>query len=131
MKADGLAEAPLDAIAHHGIAERTGGGKADARSIGLQFMDAKGGEERAGVARSMVIDSSEILRSQQTDTFRKTRDGALPLGADGQLLAAPRPAAREHRTAVLGLHAGAESVSLRTVTIIRLKGAFRHFSSST
>jgi hypothetical protein len=131
VEADGLAEAPLDPIAHHGIAKRTGRGKADSRPIGLRFMDAKGREERARVARSMVIDSSEIFRAQQTDTFRKTSDGALPLGTDSQFLAAPRPAARKHRAAVLGLHAGAESVSLRTVTIIRLKGAFRHFSSST
>ena len=130
MKADGLAEAPLDTIAHHGIAERTGRSKADSRSIGLRFMDAKGREERAGVARSLVIDSSEIFRSQQTDTFRKTSDGALPLGADSELLAAPRPAARKHRAAVLGLHARAEPVGLRAVTIIRLKGAFRHCSSS-
>jgi hypothetical protein len=131
VKADGLAEAPLDTIAHHGIAERTGRSKADSRPIGLRFMDAKGREERARVARSLVIDSSEIFRSQQTGTFRKTSDGALPLGADSEFLAAPRPAARQHRATVLGLHAGAESVSLRTVTIIRLKSAFRHFSSST
>jgi hypothetical protein len=131
VTADGLAEAPLDTIAHHGIAERTGHGKADSRPIGLRFADAKGREQRAGVARSLVIDSPEIFRSQQTGTFRKTSDGALPLGADSELLAAPRPAARQHRAAVLGLHAGAEPVSLRTVTIIRLKSAFRHFSSST
>jgi hypothetical protein len=131
VKADGLAEAPLDPIAHHGIAERTGCGEADSRPIRLRFMDAKGREQRAGVARSLVIDSSEIFRAQQTDTFRKTSDGALPLGADSEFLAAPRPAARQHRAAVLGLHAGAEPVSLRTVTVIRLKGAFRHFSSST
>src|ERR1035441_8118263 len=93
--------------------------------------EAKGREERVGVARSLVIDSSEIFRAQQTGTFRKTSDGALPLGADSELLAAPRAAARQHRTAVFGLHAGAESVSLRTVTVIRLKGAFRHCSSST
>ena len=115
----------------HGIAERTGCREADSRPIGLRFMDAEGREQRAGVARSMVIDSSEIFRSQQTGTFRKTSDGALPFGADSEFLAAPRAAARKHRAAVLGLHAGAESVSLRTVTIIRLKGAFRHFSSST
>jgi hypothetical protein len=131
VKADGLAEAPLDPIAHHGIAERTGRSKADSRAIGLRFTDAKGREERAGVARSMVIDSSEIFRAQQTDTFRKTGNGALPLGADSELLAAPRAAARQHCAAVFGLHAGAETVGLRTVTVIRLKGAFRHFSSST
>ena len=131
MKADGLAEAPLDTIAHHGIAERTGRSKPDSRPIGLRFMDAKGREERAGVARSMVIDSSEIFRAQQTGTFRKTSDGALPLGADSEFLAASRPAARQHRAAIFGFHAGAKSVRLRAVTIIRLKGTFWHFSSST
>ncbi len=126
VQADGLADAPLDAVAHHGIAERAGRSEADSRPIGLRLADAKGREQRAGVTGSLVIDSSEIFRSQQTDTFRKTSDGALPLGTDSEFLAASRAAARQHRAAVLGLHAGAESMSLRTVTIIRLKGAFRH-----
>ena len=131
MKADGLAQAPLDTIAHHGVADRTGHSKPDVGTIGLGLADAKGREERTGVACSLIIDSSEIFRSQQTDTFGKTSDGALPLGADSKLLAAPRPAARKHRSAILGLHAGAEAVGFGTVTVIRLKGAFRHFSSST
>jgi len=131
VKADGLPEAPPDTIAHHGMAERTGHSKADSRPIGLRFKDAKGRKKRAGVTRSLVINSSEIFRSQQTDTFRKTSDGALPLGADSEFLAAARPAAGQHRAAVLGLHAGAEPVSLRTVTVIGLKSAFRHCSSST
>jgi hypothetical protein len=78
----------------------------------------------------MVIDASEIFRSQEAYTFGKTGDGILPLGTDGQLLTASGPAAREYRASILGLHTGEEAMRFGTVTIIRLKGAFRHFSSS-
>jgi hypothetical protein len=53
----------------------------------------------------------------------------LPLGADGELFASPSPAPRKHRAAVLGLHAAPETVGLRPVAVIGLKGAFRHSSS--
>jgi hypothetical protein len=78
----------------------------------------------------VVINAPEIFRSQQAYTFGKTGDEILPLGTDGQFLAAPGPAARQHRTAILGLHAGEKAMPFGTVTIIRLKGAFRHFISS-
>jgi hypothetical protein len=78
----------------------------------------------------MVIDASEIFRSQQAYTFRKTGDEMLPLGADRQFLTAPGPAAREYRAAILGLHTGAETMRFGTVTIIRLKSTFRHLVSS-
>ena len=78
----------------------------------------------------MIIDASEIFGTQQANTFWKTRDSVLPLGTDGEFLAAPGPAARQHRTTILGLHTAAKSMRFGTVTIIRLKGTFRHFSSS-
>ena len=78
---------------------------------------------------TLIVNSSEILRTQQTDTFRKTRDGELPLVANREFFATSRAAASENGTPVLGFHAGAEAVSLGTVTIIRLKGTFRHCSS--
>jgi hypothetical protein len=40
-----------------------------------RFADAKSREQRAGIAGSLVVDPSEILRPQQTNTFRKTWDG--------------------------------------------------------
>jgi hypothetical protein len=55
----------------------------------------------------------------------------LPLRTDSEFLAAARASAGYHRTAVLGFHTAAESVRLRAVAIIRLKGAFRHFIPST
>jgi hypothetical protein len=100
------------------------------RSTRFRFAYAEGGEQGTGVAGSVIIDASEIFRSQQAYTFGETGDGILPLGADGQFLAASGPAARQHRTAILGLHTGKEAMRLGTVTIIRLKGTFRHFSSS-
>lgn len=130
MEADGLTDAPLDTVAHHGFPEGAGGGEPDMRSIRLRFADAEGREQGPGEAGSVVIDAPEIFRSKQTYTFGKTGDGILPLGTDGQLLAASCPAARQHRTAILGLHTGEEAMRFGTVTIIRLKGAFRHFISS-
>jgi hypothetical protein len=49
-----------------------------------------------------------------------------PFVADGQLPASALPAARKNRPAVHCLHAGAEAVLLRTLTVIRLKRSLRH-----
>ena len=130
MPADGLADAPLDAVAQHGLAECARGREPDMRSARLRFAYAERREQGTGETGSMVIDASEIFRSQEAYTFRKTGDGILPLGTDGQFLTAPGPAAGQHGTAILGLHTGEEAMRFGTVTIIRLKGAFRHFSSS-
>ena len=131
MEAHGLPDAPFDAVPRHGLAERAWRCEPDVRPDCLRFAEAKSREQRAGKPGALVIDSSEIFRSQEADTFRKTRDGALPLGTDGEFFPAPGPAARKHRAAIFGFHAGAKSVRLRAVTIIRLKGTFWHFSSST
>lgn len=131
MEAHGLPDAPLDAVPRHRLAEGPWRRKPDVWPGGLRLAEAKSREQRAGIPGAPVIDSSEIFRSQEADTFRKTRDGALPLGTDGEFFPAPGPAARKHRAAIFGFHAGAKSVRLRAVTIIRLKGTFRHFSSST
>ncbi len=130
-QADGLADAPPDAVTHHGLAEGAGNGEPDARAIWLRRAQAERGEQGAGVPGALIIDSSEILRSQQADTFRKTRDGKLPLGADSEFLPAASPAAGEYRASVPGLHAGTESMGLRAVTIVGLEGAFGHWRSST
>ena len=130
MEADGLAHAPLDAVAHHRLADGARDCEADMRPIGLRLADTKSGEEGSGELGTLVINSSKVFRSQQTDTFRKTRDGALPLGANSQFLAATSAAAGENGAAVLGLHPGAKPVRFGAMAIIRLKGTFRHFSSS-
>lgn len=74
MQTNGLAHSPFDAIAYNGLTERSRYGESDTRTVAAGFADTKGGEERPTVAGALVINSSEILRSQQTDTFRKTRD---------------------------------------------------------
>ena len=130
LAADGLADAPLDAVANHRTAQGARHGKADARAIRQSAADTEGREQRAGVAGSLVIDSAEIDRSQQADTFRKTSDGVLPLGTDGQLLSPSRPPPGKHGPAVLGFHAAAKAMRLRPMAVVRLKGTFRHCRSS-
>jgi hypothetical protein len=130
VQADGLADAPFDAVAQHCFAECAGGGEPDVRSARLRFAYTERREQGTGETGSVVIDASEIFRSEQAYTFGKTGDEILPLGTDSEFLAAPGPAPRQHRAAILGLHAAAETMRFRTVTIIRLKGTFRHFSSS-
>ena len=129
-KTHGFANAPLNAIAYHGFAEGAGSGEPDMRSIRLRLADAERREQGPGEAGSVVIHAPEIFRSKQTYTFGKTGDGILPLGTDGQLLAAPGPAAREYRASILGLHTGEEAMRFGAVAIIRLKSTFRHLSSS-
>jgi hypothetical protein len=75
IAADGFAHPPFNTIPYHGIADRAWNGEADMGSIGLRLADAKGREQGAGETGTCVINPSEILRSQQTDTLRKTGDG--------------------------------------------------------
>ena len=126
---DRFADPPPDAISRHRPAQRARSSETDSRSRRLGPAKAECGEQRARVTGALVIDSSEILRSQQADTFWKTSDGILPLGTDRQLLAAAGAPPRQHGAAILGLHATAESMGLGPVAIIRLKCAFRHSSS--
>jgi hypothetical protein len=130
MQAHCFAQAPLDTIAHDGFTERARCCEADPRPVALRIPYTKSREQRSGMPGTLVVNSSEVLRSQKADTFRKTRDGGLPLVTDSQLLAALRPAAGKNGTAVLGFHPRAEAVCFCAVAIIRLKGTFRHFSSS-
>jgi hypothetical protein len=130
MEADGLADTPPNAVADHGFAEGAGCSEADVRPIGLRLADTERREERARETGAFIVNSSEVFRPQQTNTFRKSRDGALPFGADSELFAATGAAAREDGPAVLGFHARPEPVRLGAVAIVRLKGTFRHLSPS-
>ena len=129
MQSDGLADAAPNAIPHHGLTNGAGNGKTDAWTVRLRFADREGGKQRARVFRARVVNPSKVFGSQQTNTFRKTRDGELPLGADRQFMSAAGAAAGENGPAVLGFHPGAKSVRLGAMAIIRLKGAFRHDDS--
>ena len=128
MAADGLPDPPFDTVAHHGFAQGAGSSEPDMRSCRLRFAYAEGREQGTGETGSVVIDASEIFRSQQAYTFGKTGDGILPLGTDRQFLAAAGAPPRQYGTAIFGLHATAESMRLGPVAIVRLKCTFRHSS---
>ena len=72
MAAYGLADTPLDTVAHHGLAEGARRRETNVGTIRLRFANAEGREERAAETASLVVHSSEIFRTQQADTFRKT-----------------------------------------------------------
>jgi hypothetical protein len=130
VEAHRLADPSLDAISHHGFAEGARAGEADMRPLQLRFANTKCRKEGSGEPGTLVIYPAEVFGTQKTDTFRKTRDGALPLGANGQFLAAACAAPGQHRASVLGFHTGAKPMRFGAVTIVRLKSTFRHFSSS-
>lgn len=129
MQAHRFAQAPLDPVAHHGFTERARQCETDPWTAALRLADTKSGEQRPTVAGTLIVNSSEVLRTKQADTFRKTSDGGLPLVTHSEFLAAGRPAARENGSSVLGFHPRTESVRFRAVAIIRLKSAFRHCCS--
>ena len=130
MEADGLADPSFDSVSHHGLAEGARAGEANMRSFQLRFADTKCRKQGSGEAGTLVINPAEVFGTQQTDTFRKTRDGALPLGANGQFLAAASAAPGQNGASVLGLHTGAKPVRFSAMAVIRLKGTFRHFIPS-
>jgi hypothetical protein len=130
MQSDGLADAAPDAIADDGLPQGAGSGKADMRPVGLGFADTKGREKGPCKPGTLIVNSAEVFRSQQANTFRKSSDGWLPFGADGKLFASARATAGKNGTPVLGFHPGQEPVRLGAVAVVRLKSTFRHFSSS-
>lgn len=105
MQAHCLSQAPLDAIAYDGFADRARNGETDTWAGGFGFADTKCGEQGTGMPGPLIVNSAEVLRTQQTDTFRKTRDGELPLVTDRELFAAGCAAAGKNGTPVLGFHA--------------------------
>jgi hypothetical protein len=131
LKPHRFADTPPDPVAHHGFAERPRRCKSNARSAGFGLAKTERGEERTGKARSFVIDSSEILRSQQADTFRKTWDGRLPFVADRELLTPTGAPAGQYGAPILGFHAAKESMGLSALAVVRLKSTFRHSSPTT
>jgi hypothetical protein len=75
VEADRLADPSLDAVSHHGFAEGARAGEADMRPLRLRFPDTKRRKEGPGEPGTLVIYPAEVFGTQQTDTFRKTRDG--------------------------------------------------------
>jgi hypothetical protein len=130
INADSFAHPSPNAVPHHSLPHSPRDGEANFRPIRLRFTDKEGCKERTCKLGSLVINLSKVFGTQQTNTFRKTSYGRLPLGADRELVASARTAPREHGPPVLRFHAGTETMRLRAMTIIRLKGAFRHCCSS-
>ena len=75
LEAYGLANPSLNAISHHGFAECAGTGETDMRSLWLGFPDTERRKEGPGEPGTLVVNPAEVFGTQQTDTFRKTRDG--------------------------------------------------------
>jgi hypothetical protein len=73
-EADGLANPSFNAIAHHSLSDRARHREADFRAGTLRAADIKSGEQRSGIAGTLIVNSSEISGSQNTNTFRKTCD---------------------------------------------------------
>ena len=130
VEAYSLADTPLDTVPHDRFTDRARDGEPDTRPVRLRLADTKSREEGPRESGTLVINSSKVFGSQQTDTFRKTRDGVLPLGANGQFLAPACAATGQNGASVLGLHPGAKPMRLRAVSVIRLKSTFRHVISS-
>lgn len=72
ITADGFAHPPPDAISHDGFADRPRDGEADLRTIRLRFADQESRKKGTRKLGSLVIDSSKVFGSQQTNTFWKT-----------------------------------------------------------
>ena len=75
VEAHRLSDPSLDAVSHHGFAEGARAGEADPRPLRLLFANAECRKEGAGEPGTLVIYPAEVFGTQQTDTFRETRDG--------------------------------------------------------
>ena len=75
MQADGLADAPLNAVTHDGFADRAWDGEPDMWPVRLHLAHAESGEEWTRDPRPVVVDPPEVLGSEDADTFGKARDG--------------------------------------------------------
>ena len=130
MMTNGFAHTPPYTVAHHGLSDGARQRKADMRSVRLGLANAKRREQRVRVARALIVNPSEIFGSQQADTFRKTSDGELPLGADRKFCTPPGTPAGKHGAAVLRRHPGAKAMRLGAMTVILLKSTFGHWGST-
>jgi hypothetical protein len=74
VEADGLSDAPLDAVTHDGLTDRARQGETDVGTRRLDFAETECREEGARNADPLVVNPSKILRSEDADTFRKAWD---------------------------------------------------------
>jgi hypothetical protein len=73
MQTNRLADAPLDAVPHHGFAERARASEANMGSIESGLADTKCRKEGPCEPGALIINPAEVFGTQQTDTFWKTR----------------------------------------------------------
>ena len=74
MEPHGLAHAPPYPVANHRLAHRAGNRKADFGSLAIRAARIESREQRPGIPGALIINSTEISGSQNTDTFGKTCD---------------------------------------------------------
>jgi hypothetical protein len=75
LEANRLPDPSLDTVAHHGFTKGAGARKADVRSLCQRFADTECRKQGPAEAGTLVINPAEVFGTQQTDTFRETRDG--------------------------------------------------------
>jgi hypothetical protein len=75
MHADGFPDAPPETVAHHRAPQGARHGEAHARPVTRLPAQAEGREIRPGKPGTAVVNASEILGTQQANTFWKTGDG--------------------------------------------------------
>jgi len=68
MEAESFAQSSFNAVAKHGLANRSGNGETQAWTIPRSFLSSsrqtKRGEQRAGKADTLVINFAEVGRAQ-------------------------------------------------------------------
>jgi hypothetical protein len=139
VQADSLADTPPHTVPCHCFPQRTRNRETHARPCCSGLTQAESRKKRTRKTGAFVINSPEILRSQQADTFGKTvRAGRgiptrhlLPLGTDGELFPPSGATPCQHSPAIFRLHPAAEPMGFGAVTVIRLKRTFWHFGSTT
>jgi len=73
-EADGLTDPPLNAIADHGFSDGARQRESDLWTQAIRPARVESGEQWAGIPGTLIIYSSEISGSQNSDTFWKTCD---------------------------------------------------------
>ena len=71
---NGFTDPPSNSIANDSFAHCAGHGKADLGPLGFRAAREESGKERPRIPGTLIINSSEISGSQNTDTFGKTCD---------------------------------------------------------
>lgn len=143
MQPHSFTHAALQPVSDDRFTHGAGHRKTNTRTVLLAgIRQTKCREKRARPAESFVVNFAELAAAEYPVVLGEAEPG--PVGgngltdlrladsafvADSQLVAALRPAARQHGTAVFRLHAFTESMRLRALPVIRLERSLWHFSA--